>query len=66
MAAYVEMAAGDALVIGKSIIKLERKAGQRARLAVDTSEDIEHIKAADRAQSGAQQPAPFLRRPQPA
>lgn len=65
MAAFFEVAAGDSLVIGKSIIKVERKSGQKVRLAVDSSEDIEHIKAGERASHGADsdEPAPYLRRP---
>lgn len=64
MAAFFEVAVGDSLVIGKSIIKVERKGGQKVRLAVDSSEDIEHIKAGERAtHDTGDTPAPYLRRP---
>lgn len=68
MAAFVEMAPGDSLVIGKSIIRMERKGGQRARLAIDSSENFEHIRADDKpAPSGGHKPpSTTLRRPQPA
>ncbi|MGH8118691.1 MAG: hypothetical protein ACREPY_16950 [Rhodanobacteraceae bacterium] len=68
MAAFVEMAPGDALVIGKSIIKLERKGGQRARLAIESSENFEHIRADDKPAHPADghPPATILRRPSPA
>jgi hypothetical protein len=63
MAAFVEMSVGDSLVIGKSIIKLERKGGQRARLAIETSENIEHIRADEKNKSAPDAPTTYLRRP---
>lgn len=69
MAVVMELSVGDSLVIGKSIIRLDRKNGSRARLVIDSSEDIERIKAGDRLPNTAtnqQAPAPFLRRPPPA
>lgn len=65
MAAFVEMSPGDALVIGQSIIKLERKGGQRARLAITSNENFEHIRAEDKATERAPSaPTTTLRRPQ--
>ena len=70
MALIQELAPGDTLVIGNTRIRLERKSGQRARLRIDSDQDVEHVKA-----GGEQPPAthlepkrtgtqPFLRRPQ--
>lgn len=65
MAAFVEMSPGDALVIGQSIIRLERKGGQRARLAITSNENFEHIRADDKATERAPSvPTTTLRRPQ--
>lgn len=65
MAAFVEMSPGDSLVIGKSIIRLERKGGQRARLAITSNENFEHIRAEDKVPDKAvAPPTTTLRRPQ--
>jgi hypothetical protein len=47
MAVFMELAPGDTLVIGQSRIVYERKSGQRARLKVDSHEDVERIKAGE-------------------
>lgn len=71
MAVYMDLAPGDTLTIGKSRIRLERKSGQRARLMIDSREDIDRIKAgepvpAQRADSPPSHNMPFLKRPTPA
>lgn len=71
MAVYIELAQGDTLTIGKSRIRLERKSGQRARLMIDSHEDIDRIKAgepvpAQRTDSPPSHNTPFLKRPTPA
>lgn len=73
MAVFMELAPGDVLRIGKSVVRLEYKTGARARLSVESGEHIERIKAHDaRAQApgqsaapaaAAQEPVPFLQRP---
>jgi hypothetical protein len=77
MAVYMELSQGDTLVIGNSRIRLERKSGQRARLMIDSTDDIDRIKAGDDvpaakvtppAQTARAAPTatPFLKRPVPA
>lgn len=74
MAVYMELAPGDTLVVGKSRIRLERKSGQRARLMIDSAEDIERVKAGEpvpatvplQAGSPPNHVMPFLKRPLPA
>lgn len=67
MAVVMELSVGDSLVIGKSIIRLDRKNGSRARLVIDSAENIERIKAGDRQPNDAKPalPAPYLRRAAP-
>lgn len=71
MAVYQELTQGDTLIVGSSRIRLERKSGQRARLMIDSDEDIEVVKAGDSmpdapADASPPAPAPFLKRPAPA
>jgi hypothetical protein len=74
MAVYMELSQGDTLVIGNSRIRLERKSGQRARLMIDSADDIDRIKAGDAVPAAKATPAPvtpraaapFLKRPVPA
>lgn len=76
MAVFMELAPGDTLRIGKSIVRLEYKTGARARLSVDSAEHIERIKAhgprAPQTDAPAKpavpstEPMPFLKRPLPA
>ena len=77
MAVYMELSQGDTLVIGNSRIRLERKSGQRARLMIDSTDDIDRIKAGDdvpsakvtppvHTSSAAPAATPFLKRPVPA
>lgn len=48
MAVLLELAPGDTLVVGGSTrIRMVQKSGQRARLAIDSHEDVERIKAGD-------------------
>lgn len=66
MPVVMELNAGDSLVVGKSIIRLDRKNGSRARLVIDSSENIERIKAGDKARPATEAATPqssFLRRP---
>lgn len=77
MAVYLELSVGDTLVIGNSRIRVERKTGQRTRVAIDSAEDVERIKAGDPVPAQQQQntsaapaapsvqPVPVLRRPAP-
>lgn len=75
MAVFMELAPGDTLIVGRSRIRLERKSGGRARLAIDSHEDVERIKAGDAVPPAAPkaaapvaapaQPMPVLRRPVP-
>jgi hypothetical protein len=44
----MELAQGDTLLLGNSRIRLERKSGQRARLMIDSTLDIDRIKAGER------------------
>jgi hypothetical protein len=77
MAVYMELSQGDTLVIGNSRIRLERKSGQRARLMIDSTEDIDRIKFGDVVPAASVTPppapsraatnvTPFLKRPVPA
>ena len=74
MAVYQELAQGDTLIVGSSRIRLERKSGQRARLMIDSDQDIEVVKAGEAMPDAAthpqetpdSSPAPFLKRPAPA
>lgn len=72
MAVFMELAPGDVLRIGQSIVRLEYKTGARARLSVDSTEHIERIKAHDQRTpapdapakpSPTTEPVPFLKRP---
>ena len=75
MAVFIELAPGDTLVIGRSRVRMERKTGQRARLAIESPEDVERIKAGETipaihaSLAVPAQPAtpqrPVLRRPTP-
>jgi hypothetical protein len=48
MAVFLDLAPGDTLVVGKTTrIRLDRKTGSRARLAIDSNEDVERVKAGD-------------------
>jgi hypothetical protein len=48
MAVILELAPGDTLVVGTGTrIRMVQKSGQRARLAIDSHEDVERIKAGD-------------------
>lgn len=78
MAVYMELAQGDTLLLGDSRIRLERKSGQRARLMIDSTLDIDRIKAGDPVPevkpsapvkptaAHPNNPLPFLKRPTPA
>lgn len=73
MAVYLDLAAGDTLLIGSNTrIRLERKSGGRARLRIESSQDVDHVKAGDdlpapgkpdRAAETDDMPRPFLKRP---
>lgn len=75
MAVFMELAPGDTLIVGKSRIRMERKSGQRARLAIDSTDDVERIKAGEPlpaprttpapAPVASTTPMPVLRRPSP-
>jgi hypothetical protein len=75
MAVFQELAPGDVLMIGPDTrIRMERKSGSRARLRIDSTQDIERVPAGQPAPQlqAAKTPAatatkpkagPFLRRP---
>ena len=47
MRVYQELSPGDTLVIGNGTrVTLEHKSGRRARLRIESTEDIEHVQAA--------------------
>lgn len=64
MAVFIELDPGDTLAIGpRTRVRLERKSGQRARLRIESDEDIERVKAGDEPPPMVAPPArPFLRR----
>jgi hypothetical protein len=48
MAVILELAPGDTLVVGNGTrIRMVAKSGQRARLSIDSHEDVERVKAGD-------------------
>lgn len=48
MAFFVDLAPGDTLVVGHGTrIVMESKTGQRARLRVDSDQDVERVKAGE-------------------
>lgn len=48
MAVMLELAPGDTLVVGNGTrIRMVAKSGQRARLAIDSREDVERVKAGE-------------------
>jgi hypothetical protein len=48
MAVMLDLAPGDTLVVGTGTrIRMVQKSGQRARLAIDSHEDVERIKAGE-------------------
>ncbi|CAM5591324.1 hypothetical protein [Rhodanobacter lindaniclasticus] len=75
MAVFQELAPGDVLMIGPDTrIRMERKSGSRARLRIDSTQDIERVPAGQpapqlqatktpAAAATKPQPGPFLRRP---
>ena len=73
MAVFVELAPGETLLIGNGTqIRLERKAGGRARLRIESDQDIDRVKAGEpipatptavHATTNPNQPQPFLKRP---
>lgn len=74
MAVYLDLAAGDTLLIGSTTrIRLERKSGGRARLRIESSQDVDHVKAgeplpaegktASAPAPGPTKARPFLQRP---
>jgi hypothetical protein len=73
MAVFQELAPGDTLLIGSNTrIRLEHKSGGRARLRIESDQDIERVKAGERLATPAKAPAtpaptdlprPFLKRP---
>lgn len=74
MAVYQELAPGDTLLIGSGTrIRLERKSGGRARLRIESDQDVDRVKAGEPLPTPAKPAAgqastdtkarPFLRRP---
>lgn len=75
MAVFQELAPGDTLLIGSGTrIRMEHKSGGRARLRIDSDQDIERVKAGEplpapakstepKTTASVEQPQPFLKRP---
>lgn len=71
MAVFQELAPGDTLLIGSGTrIRMEHKSGGRARLRIESDQDIERVKAGERLPATApakpaktEPSAPFLQRP---
>lgn len=47
MALHLDVEPGDTIRIGNTLVRMERKNGRRARLSIDSSEDIAQYKAGD-------------------
>lgn len=48
MALYLDLAVGDSLRIGPdTVIKMEAKSGQRARVRIESKHDVRHLKAGE-------------------
>jgi hypothetical protein len=45
MAKFVELRPGEVVRIGATLVTLEQKSGQRARLRIDGTEPVTHLKA---------------------
>jgi hypothetical protein len=46
MALFLELEPGDQVRIGKTtVVRMERKSGQRARLRIQSTDDVDHVKA---------------------
>jgi hypothetical protein len=60
MALFLEVEPCDELRIGRSTVRIERKSGQKARLRIDSPDDVHHVKP------GEEPPAPAETAPPPA
>jgi hypothetical protein len=59
MALHLDVEAGDTIRIGPhTTVRMERKSGQRARLRIDSSEDIAQFKAGEPVPELTRQPQP--------
>lgn len=61
MALFLDIEPGDTVRIGQSSIVLEAKSGRRARLRIDSTEDVTHSKGGSEstlARSAPTEPAP--------
>jgi hypothetical protein len=48
MALYLDLAPGDSLRIGHdTVLKMEAKSGQRARVRIESKHDVRHLKAGE-------------------
>lgn len=45
MAKFVDLRPGELVRIGATLVTLEQKSGQRARLRIDSAEQVTHLKA---------------------
>lgn len=71
MALFLNVLPGESLTIGRTRITLEDKAGRRARLRIESPDDVHHEKAGSPALSApksapAARDIPTLRPPKPA
>lgn len=67
MALFLDLDNGDAVRIGEgTVVRLEAKSGKRARLRIESSEDVEHVKGAEPTTAGLQRAAPVVDTPAPA
>lgn len=63
MALFLDAEPGDEIRIGQSVVRIERKSGQKARLRIESTEDVHHTKPGDEPEQPAA-PA-FTRAPRP-
>lgn len=67
MALFLEVEIGDAVRIGDgTVVRLEAKSGKRARLRIESRDDVNHIRGGDAAGAGLQRPTREAPAPEPA
>jgi hypothetical protein len=59
MALFLDLDTGDAVRVGDhTVVRLEAKSGKRARLRIESTADVEHVKGAEPTTPGLQRTAP--------
>ena len=57
MALLLDVEIGDAVRIGDgTVVRLEAKSGKRARLRIESRDDVNHVRGGDTAGAGLQRP----------